>query len=135
MSTSNQIGSNLKNLFNFALQKGELGARVARLRLEIAGLTRSKESAFARLGRGYHASPNDAVNLEPLLREVDRIASEIRDRESVLAQLLQPKPLEPLPAPLTISALEVQSSDTPLEPPASTQLETERNPRAEEPRD
>ena len=99
MSIPNQMGKSLKNLFEFAMQKGELGARVARLRLEIAGLTRSKESAFARLGRGYHADPSAAADLGPLLREVDRIASEIRDRQSVLAQLLQPKPLESLPAP------------------------------------
>jgi hypothetical protein len=105
MSTSNQIGSNLKSFFNFALQKGELGARVARLRLEIVSLTRSKESAFARLGRGYHANPSATADLEPLLREVDRIALEIRDRESVLTQLLQPKAPEPLPAPPTVSAL------------------------------
>lgn len=119
MSTSNQIGSNLKNLFNFALQKGELGARVARLRLEIASLTRSKESAFARLGRGYHTNPNVTADLEPLLREVDRIASEIRDRESVLAQLLQPKSPEPLPAPLTISALESPASQADDQSPQS----------------
>ncbi len=131
MSTPNQMGNSLKSLFNFALQKGELGARVARLRLEIVGLTRSKESAFARLGRGYHANTSATADLEPLLREVDRIALEIRDRQSVLTQLLQPKALEPLPSP----ALEVQSSDAPLEPPASTQPETERNPRAEEPCD
>ena len=110
MSTSNQIGSNLKNLFNFALQKGELGARVARLRLEIAGLTRGQESAFARLGRGYHANPGAAADLEPLLMEVNRIALEIRDRQSVLAQLLQPKPLESLPAPTPVSG-ESQSGD------------------------
>lgn len=131
MSIPNQMGSSLKNLFNLALQKGELGARVARLRLEIVGLTRSKESAFARLGRGYHVNPSATADLEPLLREVDRIALEIRDRESVLAQLLQPKPLEPLPA----LPLEGAGSDAALETPASTKLETARNPRAEEPGD
>lgn len=128
MSIPNQMGSSLKSILNFALQKGELGARVARLRLEIASLTRSKESAFARLGRGYHTNPGATADLEPMLREVDQIALEIRDRESVLAQLLQPKPLEPLP----VLTLEVKDSDTPLEPSASTQLETERNSRAEE---
>ena len=99
MSIPNQMGSSLKTLVHFALKKGELGARVARLRLEIISLTRSKESAFARLGRGYHANPSATADLEPLLREIDRIALEIRDRQSVLVQLLQPKPLEPLPAP------------------------------------
>lgn len=119
MSIPNQMGSSLKNILNLALKKGELGARVARLRLEIASLVRSKETAFARLGREYHASPSAPVDLEPLLREVDRIALEIRDRRSVLTQLLQPKPLEPLPAP-------------PLEVTGSAPLEPERNPRAEE---
>ena len=128
MSIPNQMGSSLKSILNFALQKGKLGARVARLRLEIASLTRSKESAFARLGRRYHANPGATADLEPMLREVDQIALEIRDRESVLTQLLQPKPLEPLP----VLTLEVKDSDTPLEPSASTQLETERNSRAEE---
>lgn len=113
MSIPNQMGSSLKSLFNFALQKGELGARVARLRLEIAGLTRSKEAAFARLGRGYHANPSGAADLEPLLREVDRIALEIRDRESVLAQLLQPKPLEPLPAPALESPKSLGDDESP----------------------
>ncbi len=120
MSTSNQIGSNLKNLFNFALKQGELGARVARLRLEIASLTRSKEAAFARLGRGYHASPSATADLEPLVREVDRIALEIRDRESVLAQLLQPKSLEPLPAPPSVSALETPKAQGDIELPGES---------------
>ena len=53
------------------------------------GGERSKESAFARLGRGYHTNPGATTDLEPLLREVDQIALEIRDRESVLAQLLR----------------------------------------------
>lgn len=109
MSIPNQIGNTLNTLFSFAVQKGELGARVARLRLEIVGLTRSKEAAFARLGRGYHTSPSDTARLEPLVTEINRIALEIRDRESVLAQLLQPKPPESLPAPLTISTLESKS--------------------------
>ena len=117
MSTSNQIGSNLKSLFNFALQKGEIGARVARLRLEIVGLTRSKEAAFARLGRGYHASPSATADLEPLLREVDRIALEIRDRESVLAQLLQPRPIQAAALEAPKEALVEASED--LEPPES----------------
>ena len=94
MSIPNQMGSSFKTFLNLALKKGELSARVARLRLEIAGLTRGQESAFARLGRGYHANPGAAADLEPLLMEVNRIALEIRDRQSVLAQLLQPKPLE-----------------------------------------
>ena len=118
MSIPNQMGSSLKNIFQLAMQKGELGARVARLRLEIVGLTRSKEAAFARLGRGYHASPGDTANLEPLVTEINRIASEIRDRESVLAQLMQPKAqqsLPPVPLEVTDSApLKV----TPLEPKA-----------------
>ena len=119
MSIPNQMGSSLKTLVHFALKKGELGARVARLRLEIASLTRSKEAAFARLGRGYHADPSATADLEPLLREVDRIASEIRDRQSVLAQLLQPKAPQPLPAaPFEVSGLAA--------------LEPECNPRAEE---
>ena len=112
MSIPNQMGSSFKNFLNLALKQGQLNARVARLRLEIAGLTRSQESAFARLGRGYHANPSaTAADLESFSTEVDRIAQEIRDRQSVLAQLLQPKPLEVM---------------------GSGPLEPERNPRADE---
>jgi hypothetical protein len=114
MSTRNELGNNLRKLLNVALQKGELGARVARLRLEIAGLQRNKEAAYARLGRTYHSNPGDTLALEPLVRDVDRIAQEVRDRESVLAQLLQQNKTE-------MSALEAPKSDAikdaGLEPP------------------
>jgi hypothetical protein len=44
------------------------------------------------LGRTYHTNPADTVALEPLHREIDRLSETMRDRESVLAQLLQPRP-------------------------------------------
>jgi hypothetical protein len=118
MGTTNELGNSVRRLFNFALQKGELGARVARLRLEIVSLQRNKEAAFARLGRSYHANPGDTLALEPLLRDVDRIAQEIRDRESVLAQLMQQNKVE-------VSALEAPKDVEPskaivLEPPDVT---------------
>jgi hypothetical protein len=106
MSLLDRIGGNLKKTLDFALEKGELGARVARLRLEIVGLNRQRDAAFTRLGRTYHANPGDTLALDPLLREIDRLAETVRDRESVLAQLSQPAATEPL-------ALEAPSVDAP----------------------
>ncbi len=97
MSFLDDLRDNLRKGYDFAREKGELGARVARLRLEIVGLNRDRESAFNRLGRTYHANPGDTAALEPLRREIDRLTQTVRDRESALVQLQQPAPLE-LPA-------------------------------------
>ena len=111
MSLLDRIGGNLKKTLDFALEKGELGARVARLRLEIVGLNRQRDAAFTRLGRTYHANPGDPLALDPLLREIDRIAETVRDRESVLAQLSQPAVAEPL----ALEAPETVEESAPLE--------------------
>jgi hypothetical protein len=99
MSFLDDLRDNLRKGYDFAREKGELGARVARLRLEILGLNRDREAAFNRLGRSYHANPGDATALEPLRREIDRLTQTVRDRESALVQLQQPPPPLELPAP------------------------------------
>jgi predicted RNase H-like nuclease (RuvC/YqgF family) len=92
MGFLDELREQLSKAFEYAREKGELGARMARLRLEINGLQRDREAMFARLGRTYHANPADTAALEPLQREIDRLTENLRDRESVLVQLRQPQP-------------------------------------------
>jgi hypothetical protein len=63
---------------------------------------------FARLGRSYYFGRNDSSALEPIMRELERVHATIRDRESVLAQLLQPAPTE---VPVLIGNDEIHAND------------------------
>jgi hypothetical protein len=83
------LRQHLQNGYTFARQKGQLGARVTRLRFEILSLQRQRETLFSRLGRAYHFEPDDRAALEPLRLEIDRLTQTIRDRESALLQLSQ----------------------------------------------
>ena len=99
MSLLENIKNTLQQGWNVAKEKGELGARIGRLRLELIRLEREREQQFARLGRAYHANATDLAGLEPLKLEIDRLTQTMRDRESVMAQLLEqdsnPKDLSP----------------------------------------
>jgi hypothetical protein len=108
---------NIKNTFaqgwSIAKEKGELGARIGRLRLELIRLEREREQQFARLGRAYHANATDLAGLEPLKLEIDRLTQTMRDRESVMAQLLEqdstPKNIAP-EEPLSFAAEETSKA-------------------------
>jgi hypothetical protein len=89
MSLLENIKNTLQQGWNVAKEKGELGARIGRLRLELIRLEREREQQFARLGRAYHANATDLAGLEPLKLEIDRLTQTMRDRESVMAQLLE----------------------------------------------
>ncbi len=91
MSLLDNLTNGLKNGWSIAKEKGELGARIGRLRLEMMSLVRERESQFARLGRAYHANATDLAGLQPLILEIDRLTQTLRDRESVLAQLSTPE--------------------------------------------
>ncbi len=89
MSLLENLKNTLQQGWNIAKEKGELGARIGRLRLELIRLEREREQQFARLGRAYHANSSDLAGLEPLKLEIDRLTQTMRDRESVMAQLLE----------------------------------------------
>ncbi len=107
MSLLENLKNTLQQGWNVAKEKGELGARIGRLRLELIRLEREREQQFARLGRAYHANSTDLAGLEPLKLEIDRLTQTMRDRESVMAQLLEqdstPKDLSP-EEPLSFAA-------------------------------
>ncbi len=89
MSLLENIGKTIRQGWDVAKVKGEQSARIGRLRLEMIRLERERDQQFARLGRAYHANSNDTAGLQPLILEIDRLTQTIRDRESVLAQLLE----------------------------------------------
>jgi hypothetical protein len=97
MGLLDNLTNTLKQGWNIAKEKGELGARVGRLRLELIRLERERQGQYARLGKAYHNNPEDSAAFEPLRLEINRLTQTMRDRESVMAQLLEtdPKPLEP----------------------------------------
>lgn len=96
MGLIENLTNTLKQGWNVAKEKGELGARVGRLRLELIRLEREREGQYVRLGKAYHHNPQDTVAFEPLLLEINRLTQTMRDCESVMAQLLEasaePKP-------------------------------------------
>lgn len=108
MGLLDNLKKNLSKGYEFAREKGELGARVARVRLDILNLNRERDVLFARLGRSYYFGRNDSSALEPIVRELERVHATIRDRESVLAQLLQPAPAE---LPVLVGNDEIDASD------------------------
>ncbi len=89
MSLLENLKSTLQQGWTIAKEKSELGARTGRLRLELIRHERERNQQFARLGRAYHANANDIAGLQPLLLEIDRLTQIMRDRESVMAQLLE----------------------------------------------
>jgi hypothetical protein len=99
---------NLSKGYEYAKEKGELGARVTRVRLDILNLNRERDVLFARLGRSFYFGRNDSSALEPIVRELERVHATIRDRESVLAQLLQPTPAE---LPVLLESDGIQAGD------------------------
>jgi hypothetical protein len=73
MGLLENLTNTLKQGWAVAKEKGELGARVGRLRLELLRLEREREGQFARLGKSYHNNPADAAALEPLRLEIARL--------------------------------------------------------------
>jgi hypothetical protein len=108
MGLLENLKKNLSKGYEFAKEKGELGARVTRVRLDILNLNRERDVLFARLGRSYYFGRNDSSALEPIVRELERVHATIRDRESVLAQLLQPAPAE---LPVLVGNDDIQVND------------------------
>jgi hypothetical protein len=116
MGLLENLKKNLSKGYEYAKEKGELGARVTRVRLDILNLNRERDVLFARLGRSYYFGRNDSSALEPIVRELERVHATIRDRESVLAQLLQPAPAE---LPVLLESDVIQASDFAVENAAS----------------
>ncbi len=124
MGLLDNLKKNLSKGYEFAKEKGELGARVTRVRLDILNLNRERDVLFARLGRSYYFGRNDSSALEPIVRELERVHATIRDRESVLAQLLQPAPTE---LPILVGNDEIQANDF----AADSAVENDQKPEAQ----
>jgi hypothetical protein len=124
MGLLENLKKNLSKGYEFAKEKGELGARVTRVRLDILNLNRERDVLFARLGRSYYFGRNDSSALEPIVRELERVHATIRDRESVLAQLLQPAPAE---LPVLVGNDDIQVNDF----AADNAGETEQKPESQ----
>jgi hypothetical protein len=122
MGLLENLKKNLSKGYEFAKEKGELGARVTRVRLDILNLNRERDVLFARLGRSYYFGRNDSSALEPIVRELERVHATIRDRESVLAQLLQPAPVE---LPVLVGNDEIQADDFAAENAIDTEQKSE----------
>ncbi|MFC4638099.1 hypothetical protein [Deinococcus hohokamensis] len=67
-------------------RRGEEVAQVTRLRLEAFQLGRELDSAYARLGRAYHAG-GDMELLQGVRAEIRRIEEEIAARERLITEL------------------------------------------------
>lgn len=122
MGLLDNLKKNLSKGYEFAKEKGELGARVARVRLDILNLNRERDVLFARLGRSYYFGRNDSSALEPIVRELERVHATIRDRESVLAQLLQPAPTE---LPVLVGNDEIAPNDFAADNTSETEQKSE----------
>ncbi|MFC4426672.1 hypothetical protein [Deinococcus navajonensis] len=67
-------------------RRGEEVAQVTRLRLEAFQLSRELDSAYARLGRAYHAG-GDMELLQGVRADIRRIEEEITARERLITEL------------------------------------------------
>lgn len=67
-------------------RRGEEVAQVTRLRLEAFQLSRELDSAYARLGRAYHAG-GDMELLQGVRADIRRIEEEISARERLITEL------------------------------------------------
>ncbi|MFD2608217.1 hypothetical protein ACFSR9_02020 [Deinococcus taklimakanensis] len=67
-------------------RRGEEVAQVARLRMEIFGLNRELDGAYARLGRAYH-SGSDVDLLQGVRDDIARVEEEIVARERLITEL------------------------------------------------
>ena len=94
MGLLDDISKGLKKGFDLAKEKGELGAKIAQLRLELVSLGRERDGLYTRLGKMYFTNPDDKTRLEPVIAELHRVLGEVRNREEALDKLGE-KPEEP----------------------------------------
>lgn len=98
MGLLDDIAGGLKKGLDFAKEKGELGAKIAQLRLELVNLTRERDGLYGRLGKMYFTNREDTARLEPIIVELQRVLAEVRKREEALDKLGE-KPEEAHVAP------------------------------------
>jgi hypothetical protein len=94
MGLLDDISKGLKKGLDLAKEKGELGAKIAQLRLELVSLGRERDGLYTRLGKTYFTNPDDKTRLEPVIAELQRVLGEVRKREEALDKLGE-KPDEP----------------------------------------
>jgi hypothetical protein len=110
MGLLDDIAGGLKKGLDYAKEKGELGAKIAQLRLELVNLTRERDGLYGRLGKMYFTNRDDTVRLEPIMTELHRVLGEVRKREEALDKLGE-KPEE---APVVPSATTHATSSDPI---------------------
>lgn len=87
MGLLDDIAGGLKKGLDFAKEKGELGAKIAQLRLDLVNLGRERDGLYARLGKMYFTNREDTARLEPVIAELQRVLAEVRKREEALDKL------------------------------------------------
>lgn len=87
MGLLDDIAGGLKKGLDYAKEKGELGAKIAQLRLELVNLTRERDGLYARLGKMYFTNRDDTARLEPIIVDLQRVLAEVRKREEALDKL------------------------------------------------
>ncbi len=117
MGLLEDIAGGLKKGLDFAKEKGELGAKIAQLRLDLVNLARERDALYARLGKMYFTNRDDTARLEPIIAELQRVLSEVRKREESLDKLGE-KPEE---AQTASSDTTHAASTHPAEPAPSSQ--------------
>jgi chromosome segregation ATPase len=87
MGLLDDIAGGLKKGLDYAKEKGELGAKIAQLRLDLVNLSRERDALYARLGKMYFTNREDTARLEPIIAELQRVLSEVGKREEALDKL------------------------------------------------
>lgn len=80
------ILNTVKRVSERVQRRGEEVAQVARLRMELFGLGRELDGAYARLGRAYN-SGSDVDLLQGIRGDIARVEEEIAARERLIAEL------------------------------------------------
>ena len=108
MGLLDDIAGGLKKGLDYAKEKGELGAKIAQVRLDLVNLARERDGLYARLGKMYFTNRDDTARLEPIIAELQRVLAEVRKREEALDKLNE-TPAQAAPPEPTHAAPSVQT--------------------------
>jgi hypothetical protein len=132
MGLLDDISKGLKKGLDLAKEKGELGAKIAQLRLELVSLGRERDGLYTRLGKTYFTNPDDKARLEPVIAELQRVLGEVRKREEALDKLGE-KPDEPEEHTPSHAVATPATPTTPT-PPSTTPTATPTAPSESDPK-
>ncbi len=122
MGLLDDIAGGLKKGLDYAKEKGELGAKIAQVRLDLVNLARERDGLYARLGKMYFTNRDDTARLEPIIVELQRVLAEVRKREEALDKLNEkpdetPAPTAHVEVPHVTSSVQTPSEHAPSTDP------------------